>query len=139
MAVLSAPACCRVSLNSLRISSRSPKVSDARSKASCDLVRSSVTLPWEEHGGTRETMDVGELSWVIVRPETMTRDGRLRLGKWSTLPREVQRYVGLQLCQSPRPILLIRDRNSRECFRALLDEFRERVTGWEWRVNRLLG
>jgi AraC-like DNA-binding protein len=98
----------------------------------------SVTLPWEEHGGTRETMDVGELSWVIIRPEMMTRDGRLRLGKWSALPRDVQRYVGLQLCQSPRPILLIRDRDSRESFRALLDEFRERVTGWEWRVNRLL-
>ena len=98
----------------------------------------SVTLPWEEHGGTRETMDVGELAWVIVRPDSVTRDGKLRLGRWSTLPRSVQRYIGAQLCEGPRPLLLPRDRGSREHFRGLVSEFREQSTGREWRVNRLL-
>ena len=82
----------------------------------------SVTLPWEEHGGTRETMDVGELSWVIIRPDSVTRDGKLRLGTWSTLPGRVQHYIGTQLRQAPRPILLARDRDSRERFRGLLGE-----------------
>ncbi|MBT3192784.1 MAG: AraC family transcriptional regulator [Verrucomicrobia bacterium] len=98
----------------------------------------SVTLPWEEHGGTRETMDVGELSWVIIRPDVVTRDGKLRLGQWSALPPNLQRYIGVQFRQATQPIQLARDRGSRERFCGLMDEFSERATGWEWRVNRLL-
>jgi AraC-like DNA-binding protein len=97
-----------------------------------------VTLPWQLHGGTREALDIGELSWIIVRPERFEPSGALRLGAWSSLPRAEQHYISRQLLAAPLPTLVPGQMAVRAAFREILAEVGSTQAGRVWRVNRLI-
>lgn len=97
-----------------------------------------ITLPWQKHGGTRAVMDIGELSWIIVRPARFDRSGKLQLGPWSSLPPEEQNYIASQLLKAPTPIVVPKHPAVRSIFEELLMEFSTQRQGRVWRANRLI-
>ena len=97
-----------------------------------------LTLPWQPHGGTREVMDIGELSWIIIRPERFERSGTLQLGTWSSLPPDEQHYVARQFLDAPSPIVLPKHAATCLFFKELMAELGLHRQGRVWRMNRLI-
>lgn len=95
------------------------------------------TLPWQKHGGTHELLDVGELYWIIIGPQQYRRDGELKLGIWSHLPREIQKNIGRTLCNATNPYIAA-DVWIRQIFRELDATFRSGDTSMTWRINHLI-
>jgi AraC-like DNA-binding protein len=42
-----------------------------------------VTCPWQEHGSPRDVVDIGEIYWIVIKPEIFTNEGAFLLGDWS--------------------------------------------------------
>lgn len=97
-----------------------------------------VTLPWQSHGGTHETMDIGEISWLIICPERFEPGGLLRLGAWSSLPRGEQAYIARQLLGSSMSARVLRQPGIGGLFKEIMGEVAGDRVGRVWRVNRLL-
>lgn len=63
----------------------------------------SITLPWEIHSGFEDTINRGELAFIIIKPSLFTQQGRLELGRWSRLPRCFQMELGRKLVHLKNP------------------------------------
>ena len=61
-----------------------------------------ITFPWQKHGSPRGIMDIGQLSWIIIRPELFLESGELVLGNWSRLTGDEQTEVGNLFAGSKR-------------------------------------
>jgi AraC-like DNA-binding protein len=53
-----------------------------------------VTNPWELHGGKEGFLDLGILSWIIIKPQQFVKNRSLVLGDWSTIDPESQTKIG---------------------------------------------
>lgn len=53
-----------------------------------------VTCPWELHGSPIGTLNRGCLSWIILVPESYSRDGSLYLGPECSMDRTTQDEIG---------------------------------------------
>ena len=95
------------------------------------------TLPWQEHGGTQGIMDIGHLSWMIIKPDEFSGDGRLKLGKWSSIPHAQQAWIGKTLVNAPRPYFTASS-YLKLLYEELVGEIRGRSKWREDRVNRLI-
>lgn len=95
------------------------------------------TLPWQRHGGSNDVMDVGELAWIIIRPEIFSQQEGLVLGAWSNIPIEQQRWLGETLRNSPAPYFA-GDIFIKQLYSQLEAEFFSDNVWKISRVNRLL-
>ena len=53
-----------------------------------------ITYPWQKHGSPKGFVDIGTISWIIIKPEKFQENGKLRLGKWSGLSAKNQDLMG---------------------------------------------
>lgn len=44
-----------------------------------------VTCPWQKHGSPREVVDLGEIYWIVLKPQRFLKNGKFKLGEWSRL------------------------------------------------------
>jgi AraC-like DNA-binding protein len=44
-----------------------------------------ITCPWQKHGSPREAVDLGEIYWLVIKPQFFIRKGLFSLGNWSRL------------------------------------------------------
>ncbi len=95
-----------------------------------------VTMPWQEHGGTYGAMDVGKLAWIIITPEKFKETGNLKLGGWSSVPASEQKEIGQLLSMSGKPYFRADD-YLRHMFSELYGAL-EKKKPRSWRVNHLL-
>ncbi|MFA6291301.1 MAG: AraC family transcriptional regulator [Victivallales bacterium] len=95
-----------------------------------------VTMPWQEHGGTYGAMDVGKLAWIIITPEKFKETGNLKLGGWSSVPTSEQREIGQLLRMVCKPYFRADD-YLRHIFSELYGTL-EKKKPRTWRVNHLL-
>jgi AraC-like DNA-binding protein len=91
------------------------------------------TLPWQRHGGSNGVMNIGELAWIIIRPEKFSPQDELKLGKWSNIPSEQQRWIGKALRNSAVPYF------AGDIFiKQLYQQFETAIfSDKAWRVNRV--
>jgi AraC-like DNA-binding protein len=96
----------------------------------------SLTCPWQTHGGSNDAMNIGTLSWIIIKPRRFTPDGTLRLGPWSALQAHEEKEIGRILARNRRPVLPRLALGG--LFIQLHHELTHREAGWETRANYLL-
>ena len=53
-----------------------------------------VTCPWQKHGSPREVVDLGEIYWVVIKPDIFEKDGTFVPGSWSGLAEDEIRLMG---------------------------------------------
>jgi AraC-like DNA-binding protein len=53
-----------------------------------------VTCPWQMHGSTHQTVDLGEVYWIVIRPKVFLEDGKFSLGNWSRFSAEDNARIG---------------------------------------------
>lgn len=47
-----------------------------------------ITCPWQKHGSPREVVDLGEIYWLVIKPQIFNPVGTFSLGSWSRLSNE---------------------------------------------------
>jgi AraC family L-rhamnose operon regulatory protein RhaS len=95
-----------------------------------------VTMPWQEHGGTYGAMDVGKLAWIIITPDKFREQGALELGNWSSIPASEQGNIGQILRKAAKPYFRADD-----YLRYIFSELHKVLVKGKtqrWRVNHLL-
>lgn len=53
-----------------------------------------ITCPWEKHGSPHEVVDLGEIYWIVLKPQIFEETGIFKLGDWSRLNQEENKLIG---------------------------------------------
>jgi AraC-like DNA-binding protein len=99
---------------------------------------SSITCPWQRHGGKYDVMAAGMLGWIIISPGRMSRDGDFVLGKWAAMAGDEQRSIG-RLITGNRTPSLGHAPVYEHLFRELALELQQRQIGYVHTVNGCVG
>lgn len=59
-----------------------------------------ITCPWEKHGSPREVVDLGEIYWIVLKPELFKENGKFSFGTWSRIKTTDNRLIGKVLSQN---------------------------------------
>ncbi|WP_299577990.1 AraC family transcriptional regulator [uncultured Sunxiuqinia sp.] len=96
-----------------------------------------VTCPWEKHGSPREALDLGEIFWMVIKPETFTENGQFYLGNWSRFSDCENQVVGNVLSQNPKHIIQ-KAQLFKQLFIQLQQELETKEFGYYQRVCNLV-
>jgi AraC-like DNA-binding protein len=95
-----------------------------------------VVLPGQEIGGSKGYFGIGTLLWFHFEVEKMSNDGRMTLGKWSTLLETERHSIGKIFLLNNLPVLRIKEVGG------ILHEMHAEIVGQEvgyvTRFNHLL-
>jgi AraC-like DNA-binding protein len=97
----------------------------------------SITAPWHLNGSPSGKMDLGEINWLIIKPEQFSIDTPLRLGAWTKLPRALQRNIGTTIA-SENGIVLKKVPEFKKYFLELRSELTEQKKGYKMVVVNVL-
>lgn len=61
-----------------------------------------ITYPWQRHGSPKGFVDIGTISWIIIKPRIYNNDGKLRLGSWSRLSARNQDLIARYFLKTGR-------------------------------------
>lgn len=86
----------------------------------------SVTAPWHLNGSPAGKMDLGRISWIILKPLNFSPEKPLNLGKWTQLSKSFQSNLG-QLISGQKGIVLRKAR----VFKKYVTELRKELTRQE--------
>ncbi len=97
----------------------------------------SITAPWQLNGSPNGKMDLGEINWMVLKPEVFSTQKSLKLGKWTNLPKRFQKELG-KLIAEEQGIVLKRVRNFKHYFHDIKRELENKQEGYELIVVNLL-
>ncbi|MGQ7868338.1 helix-turn-helix domain-containing protein [Sunxiuqinia sp. sy24] len=96
-----------------------------------------VTCPWEKHGSPREALDLGEIFWMVIKPEIFTEDGQFYLGSWSRFSDCENQAIGNVLSQNPKHTIQ-KAQPFKQLFTRLQQELATKEFGYYQRVCNLV-
>jgi AraC-like DNA-binding protein len=97
----------------------------------------SITAPWQINGSPSGKMDLGEISWIVIKPQDFTETNPLKLGRWSQIPNAFQQNIGKVIAEENGLVL----RNAKSLKRYFLDlqfELKNQQSGYELVVKNLI-
>ena len=59
-----------------------------------------VTCPWQKHGSPKEVVDLGEIYWVVIKPQIFKETGEFEMGDWSRFKPEENEKIGQVLAEN---------------------------------------
>lgn len=96
-----------------------------------------VTCPWQQHGSPCDAVDLGEIYWIVIKPEVFTEDGFFYLGDWSRFSSSENKLIGGVLSknlkhtiQKAQPLKIL--------FESLRHEIENKNFGYFQRVSNLV-
>ena len=81
-------------------------------------------------------VDLGEIFWVVVKPDRFTKQGKFRLGEWSRLKENQNQLIGKVLSVNDNH-KLSKAHNLKSLFIDLRNELDKRQFGYEQRVSNI--
>lgn len=97
----------------------------------------SITAPWHLNGSPAGRMDLGRISWIILKPRHFSPDQALNLGTWSHLPAAFQAGLG-QLIATPEGTVLRKAKTFKKYMTCLETELRRQEMGYQSAVTNLI-
>ena len=97
----------------------------------------SVTAPWQLNGSPKGKMDIGEISWVVIKPEEYSVRTPLNLGSWTKLSKTFQESLGSMLI-SENAIVLEKAKIFKKYFVELKKELTNQQSGFEIMVGNII-
>ena len=61
-----------------------------------------VTCPWQKHGSPREAVDLGEIYWVVIKPNIFNEKGDFKLGGWTRFKSSENELIGRVLSENSK-------------------------------------
>lgn len=97
----------------------------------------SITAPWHLNGSPAGKMDLGEINWMVIKPETFEPELPLKLGSWTKLPAKFQKNLG-EMIASETGIIIRNARNFKRYFLDLKRELTQQEDGYEMIVMNII-
>lgn len=97
----------------------------------------SVTAPWQLNGSPTGIMNIGNISWIVIKPFSFTPNKALNLGKWSSLSKSFQEKIG-NLLKNENVIVVKKAKLFKQYFLDLRYELQNQDEGCETKVNNLI-
>lgn len=97
----------------------------------------SITAPWQLNGSPSGKMDLGEINWLVLKPEDFAVDTPLALGRWTKLPRSFQTNLG-EMIANESGIIIRNARNLKRYFSDLKYELTHQEEGYEMIVRNIM-
>ncbi|MEN8118188.1 MAG: AraC family transcriptional regulator [Bacteroidota bacterium] len=95
-----------------------------------------ITCPWEKHGSPREVVDLGEIYWMVLKPQYFTRKGKFKLGDWSRLKQHENQLIGKALSKNTNH-KLSKAQALKLLFIHLQNELNNKDFGYQQRISNL--
>lgn len=97
----------------------------------------SITAPWHLNGSPYGKMDLGEINWLVLKPEEFAESAPLDFGTWTRLPQSYQKNLG-DMIANEKGIIVRNARNFKRYFLDLKRELTEQNDGYEMVVVNIL-
>ena len=97
----------------------------------------SITAPWQLNGSPEAKMDIGQINWLVIKPEEFTPDIPLNLGKWTKLPKSFQESLGNLLADDSN-LVIEKAKTFKKYFIELEKELANEEDGFEIIVGNLI-
>jgi len=97
----------------------------------------SVTAPWQLNGSPTGKMDIGNISWIVIKPKHFELNKPLNLGSWTTLSKEFQMNLG-KLMINENTIVLEKAKMFKKYLSEINNELKTQEKGYEIVVGNLI-
>lgn len=97
----------------------------------------SIINPWQHYGSPYGKTDIGEYTWMVIRPLAYSENTRLNLGAWTKLSMGLQGNLGKMLTHE-NTIILRKAKKLRKYFVELKNELCKQEVGYEIVVANLI-
>jgi len=97
----------------------------------------SITAPWQLNGSPKGKMDIGEITWIVVKPEKYSPKTQLNLGTWTKLSNAFQESLGSMLV-SENAIVIEKAKIFKKYFVELKKELTNQQSGFEIMVSNII-
>jgi AraC-like DNA-binding protein len=96
-----------------------------------------VTCPWQKHGSPREVVDLGEIFWIVIKPQLFNPNGEFIAGDWSKLTNKQNQFIGNVLsCNSNHK--LSKANTLKPLFVELRNELEKKEFAYSLRVTNIV-
>ena len=96
-----------------------------------------VTCPWQQHGSPRDVVDLGEIYWIVIKPELFTEEGSFYLGDWTRFSSAENKLIGVTLSKNSKHIIQ-KAQPLKILFENLHHEIENKKFGYFQRVSNLV-
>ena len=96
-----------------------------------------VTCPWQKHGSPRDVVDLGEIYWVVIKPDIFTEKGDFKLGNWTRYKSSENDMIGRVLSENSKH-KLEKAQVLKTLFVALKNEVDKKEFGYYTRICNLV-
>jgi AraC-like DNA-binding protein len=96
-----------------------------------------VTCPWQKHGGSHNVVDLGEIYWIVIKPDIFTEEGIFHLGDWSRFSLDENTLIGNILSKNSNP-LIQKAQLFQSLFKDLCQELETKSFGYQKRVCNIV-
>jgi AraC-like DNA-binding protein len=97
----------------------------------------SITTPWQLNGSPAGKMDIGEITWIVIKPEQYSESTPLQLGTWTKLSKEFQESLGHLLIHEGA-IVIKKAKIFKKYFVELKKELTTQQSGFEIMVGNII-
>ncbi|WP_159517041.1 AraC family transcriptional regulator [Sunxiuqinia indica] len=97
----------------------------------------SITAPWQLNGSPGGKMDIGEITWIVIKPEQYAINTPLQLGSWTRLSKEFQESLGNLLIHEGA-IVIKKAKIFKKYFVELKKELTNQQSGFEIMVGNII-
>ena len=95
-----------------------------------------VILPGKIFGGEKDFLDIGTVSWLHIRLEQLEQNGKMIIGKWSSISANESRTIGKILMLNNSPVLS-KLKEAGTILQAMQQEIQNQEIGYATRFNQL--
>jgi AraC-like DNA-binding protein len=95
-----------------------------------------VILPGKIFGGEKDFLDIGTISWLHIRLEQLEQNGKMIIGKWSSISANESRTIGKILMLNNSPVLS-KLKEAGTILQAMQQEIQNQEIGYATRFNQL--
>ncbi len=97
----------------------------------------SVTAPWQLNGSPTGKMDIGQIYWMVIKPDAYDIDIPLKLGAWTKLSDKFQKKMGTMITNE-NAIVVEKAKVFKKYFLELEKELSNQEKGFEIVVNNII-
>ncbi len=97
----------------------------------------SVTAPWQLNGSPTGKMDIGQINWMVIKPEAYDLDTPLKLGSWTKLSDKFQKKIGTMITNE-NAIVVEKAKVFKKYFIELEKELSNQERGFEIIVHNII-
>lgn len=97
----------------------------------------SVTAPWQLNGSAKGRMDIGQITWIVIKPDEYTLNSALKIGSWTKLPKKFQKKLGIMITNEHNSVIE-KAKAFKKHFSELEKELSNREKGFEIMVGNII-